>query len=369
MALILKDEADYANNHGGLGPQHSKVNMILCNDSFNVNGATACGREAVKDNVAALIGFSQFDTAFLSLLNANHIVRMGGNLETGDNQSSETFIEIPGPFLGWGPLELAASECKKVVWLHNTSLTGPLKADDKAFYQSAFTAAGNPNGLAAIVSIPQTTDLTPFLVQAERSNPDCIYTDGYTSGLEQLIHAETAQGVLGKYGIYTDEPGTLSTAFLKANATQTEGWKTMSFYQIPSQNAAWAAYVTRMAAYSNLDPYRSQLTDTAEQQSEVAWQTIVNATKGIQGAITGATLTQALSTSCDLSTNGLTPNVNFCKTNTNPGIQRMFYPSLTAQIVHGGQLTPYKGGDYTDILTTWQKGGSVPVPASLGGGS
>lgn len=367
MTIILQNEAKYLNAHGGLGPEHDRVNMIACNDSFDVNGAVSCGRQAVSDHVVAMIGFSEFDSAFLPLTDAAHIVRTGGDMDAGDNASPETFVEIAGTFLAWGPIYLAASQCKSVAWLYNAGVTGPLSATDKAYYEGAFKAAGNPNGLATVVNVPaSTSDMTPYLVQAENAHPDCIYADLFTTGLDQLIQAETAQGVQGKYAIYTDEPGTLPSTFLAQNATQTEGWKTMSFYQIPSQNKAWADYVTRMDSFNDLGAFQQDLTNTAEQQAEVSWWTIVNAAKTIKGPITGASLTTALSNSCNLSTNGLTPNVDFCHTLSYNNIQRQFYEYMTEQVVHDGKLEPLNGGSYINMISLWQKGGSNPIPADAG---
>jgi hypothetical protein len=366
MTIILQNEARYLNAHGGLGPNHDKVNMIACNDFFNVNDAVTCARQAVSDHVVAMIGFSEYDQAFLPLINAAHIVRTGGDMDPGDNSSPQTFVEIAGTFLAWGPIYLAASQCHRVAWLYNSAVTGPLTPAERAFYDSAFAAAGNPNGLATIVNVPTTTDMTPYLVQAENAHPDCIYADLFTSGLEQLIHAETAQGVMGKYQVYTDEPGTLPSTFVAQNAAQTQGWKTMSFYQIPSQNKAWAAYVARMESYHDLGSFTQDLTNTAEQQAEVSWWTIVNAAKTIKGAITGASLTSALDSSCNLSTNGLTPNVDFCHTLSYQNIQRQFYEYMTEQVVQNGKIEPLNGGSYINMIPLWQKGGSVAIPATAG---
>jgi branched-chain amino acid transport system substrate-binding protein len=59
------------NKAGGI--HGAKVQVILCNDHQLANGAATCGREAVSDHVAAVVGWTGFDPELDPILAAAHI--------------------------------------------------------------------------------------------------------------------------------------------------------------------------------------------------------------------------------------------------------------------------------------------------------
>jgi hypothetical protein len=362
MPTIMKNAVNYTNAHGGLGTSHTKVQVVGCNDNFVANEAVACARQAVSDHALAVIGFSQYDQDFLPMLESAHIARMGDETSPNNLASPVIIDNNPGPFYEWAPLYQAAKNCKSVAFL-TPNLGTQLNAADLAFYKSAFTAAGNPNGLAKVISLPITaTDMTPYMVQIEQSGAQCIGGGLLPNQLGAFISAEKSQGIVGKYPVYWAATGTVNASFIAQNAQATNNWHLSNYYQIPSENPAWAKYVSIEKAAKNLGADTSEIPNGTEEGGYAAWMQIVNATKNVSGPITSAAVLKALTTDCSMSTGGLLPTLNFCKKLPYKTIANMYDPYMALQIAQNGTIKPWEGGAYYNVVNLYEKGGAVSIP-------
>lgn len=149
------------------------INITPCNDSGDPNIAAACARQAVTDNVDAVIGGTSLtNVTTYPTLEAAKIPFIGNTpLVDADFQSPIVFPLVPGLAPGAVAQATVAKRhgCKEVGVLTGDNSGSQLQAD-------TFISAAEELGLTASkVSVPTTAaDLAPYVAQVVGTNPDCL---------------------------------------------------------------------------------------------------------------------------------------------------------------------------------------------------
>jgi ABC-type branched-subunit amino acid transport system substrate-binding protein len=162
---------DRVNADGGVGGR--QLELLTCDDEGNPNGAAACGRKAVEEDVAAVVGaFTLFGDSVIPLLERGKIPYvLPTAISTMENNSPVSFPVGSGATASAGALTaLAESGCRQVAAL-NTDVA-PARFAHDAYVVPAAEAAGIE--VEPFYVPVTTTDIGPTVSQALASGADCF---------------------------------------------------------------------------------------------------------------------------------------------------------------------------------------------------
>lgn len=275
------------NDEGGIGGT-TTIELVSCDDEMSANGATACGRQAVEEGVAAVVGaFTLFGDSIVPLLEAADIPYIG-NVAISELESTS---EISFPVMTAGGPNFAAAVslkqqgCKSFVIAANESATAQAAYD--AFGVPSAEAIGLPTGY-----VPYPANTTDFSSVAARiaDQTNCVIYGGGPQDSAALI---TALGQTGDEFIHV----ALSTiAFPESSLSQfgeaADGIQVLSPFQFPSTGgeAITQAVEDMKAVDANV------VIDETAVNAYAAVLIFAQAAEALKGDITGAALLELLNT-------------------------------------------------------------------------
>jgi ABC-type branched-subunit amino acid transport system substrate-binding protein len=312
----------HVNKAGGVNGR--QIDLIACDDQMSANGAAACGREAVQDQVTAVVGaFTLFGDNIMPLLEQAkipYILPVAISDMEVSNDLSFPIMSSASP-AGAGMYLLKQDGCTTVVFT----------ATQNAQSQASFTNFALPvaKGIGIKTTfVPYATSTTDYTSVAQQiaNEGSCVIFGGGAQDTAALV---TALQQTGKK--FTELP--LSTiAFPQSTLTQlgskANGVKVLSTFYFPSTNKPVVTQaVNEIKAINSSVP----IDDTAL-NSYAAVLTFVQAADQVKGALTGEAVAQVLESPGTVINTGIFPPTNFSK-------DADFFPP--APRVAGAAFIPY----------------------------
>ncbi|MEV5979033.1 ABC transporter substrate-binding protein [Streptomyces sp. NPDC052114] len=339
--------ARWVNAHGGLDGRELKV--LTCNDHNDPVGAADCAREAVDQDVVAVVGaYSQHGRSFLAPLEVAGIPYIGGYGITDDEFSSPLSYPVNGgePALMAGNGRQLASRCARVSLVRPDTLAG----DELPKLLNQGLADGHHKPVADIRAPEDSTDLTPQAEQALRSagtRDGCVTaalgarTDTFYDSFRrtrQDYPPVRISSVLGSVDqSLVDRTGGASGPYEGAYVT---GWYPAS------GDARWDRMreVIREQAFGDnrVDP-----SDAGVQTTWIAYTVLKQTVESLDGDdVTAQSLRRALDGGLRVDTGGLTPPLSwrFEDLLAASEFPRLINSGVTFQVVRDGRLVPARRG-------------------------
>lgn len=333
----------HVNADGGAGGR--QIELVVCDDQMSANGATACGRTAVQEGVAAVVGqFSLFGDAMIPQLEAAEIPLIQGIVMSElDVKSDMTFSVMgAGAPSGVGMYLLQQQGCENVVM---AATDNPQAHAGWEFY--ATPVLKNLGMEGEMITYP--LDETNFSAVAQQiaDKTDCVIYGGGATDSAALITA-----------LQQIKPGMkhmpLSTiAFPESTLAQlgdnTEGILVPSTFYFPSTGEK--AVLTAVEEMQAIDS--GVVIDDTALNAYSAVLTFAQAAEKVDGELTGAKIAAVLEDPSTVIDTGIFPALSFAE-----GFD--FFPPTPR--VAGSTFITYKaeGGKYV------QEGEAVDVRGLLG---
>jgi ABC-type branched-subunit amino acid transport system substrate-binding protein len=289
------------NDAGGV--HGSPLDLIVCDNLFTQPASLQCARNAVSDNVVALVGQSDYYTAqTLPVLQAAKIPSVGlysfGNTIDSESPivypvnggSTQTFLALSTLLANKGVKSFVTQACEF-----------PSCQNLVKLLQSNAPSAGIKDLGNVTVPLTGVTDYSPYVAKTKAFSPtptDVIQIESAATS-EGLIQAAQTVGFKPRY--YDNEQA-LGETTVKQNPTAFEGYYIPGPYPSPrdTTNHGAVQYVSEQAKAADTTPaawLASQTFGQGWSNSFGAWASVhafAMAAAKVKGAVTAASLTAVL---------------------------------------------------------------------------
>jgi branched-chain amino acid transport system substrate-binding protein len=331
-AYSAAEAAASAVNAAG-GVNGHPLDVQLCNDNFDPNDATQCGRSAVAAHVAAVVGdVSTYADNYMPILKAAGIPDVGNLDATSDEATFPNSFPLEvgtAVILQAQAAELVNHGKKKIAVVYiNIPVVAPLLASITAKIPSLGSGGGK---VVAQIPVPATaTDMSSYSAELKASGANgALFVLG-TAQLEQLLEADYQGGVTSQV---TGGVQTLPPAALQQLGPAADGLQAIDSYlpATDTADAGIAQFNKELDSYGMKDPR----TDTAV----AAWASV---------HIVANLMTKAHTTTAS----GLTTALKAAGTINFPGVgafnwskpisqflpERVFSTQLSYSVVQNGKI-------------------------------
>jgi branched-chain amino acid transport system substrate-binding protein len=183
FGVAAKAAADAINRAGGINGR--PIQLTVCDNKFNQNQDAACARQAVDEGDVALIGGISIQTNHISIIEQAGIPAIGEYPADTASFNSPVVFPFTGGNNTYGCLaelaDVAKAKRVAVVSLNNAVMADPkLKANLQAML------ARRGSQLDSYVLYTPAPDLTFYVANALKDNPDAIYLAGSTPDVDKL---------------------------------------------------------------------------------------------------------------------------------------------------------------------------------------
>lgn len=329
----VRAAADGVNARGGIGGRQLEV--IYCNDRNDPNEAESCGRQAVDEGVAAVVGaYSLGGSArVIPLLEEAQIPYINPVvLGATDTSSPVSFLmtgDVIANFVGCGyQLADAGSTKVKVVRLDVAAA-----AQSEAFVSMGLAARGLE--LAGAVPVPPgTTDVNPFIASALADGTDgLIFIDTIQSVQLYLAALEQAGTDLDEVRVCTIYDALPETSVSELGGTADGVYVTSGFPpRSPGLNPLMDQFLEEMDAFGEDVPRNDHALN-----GWLGIQLLARVAADLP-EVTGPAVLAALEAVEDMDFDGLLPAITAEPASAIPGLERVFGSSV--------YLLQIRGGDY-----------------------
>jgi ABC-type branched-subunit amino acid transport system substrate-binding protein len=178
---------DRINNDGGVNGR--QIELITCDDEGTANGATACGQQAVQEQVLAVIGqFTLFGDAFVGLTDAAGIPLVFNTATS----SLEVSSDLSFPIVGALPPSIAALVSLGEQGCDTTILAANDNAQSRATYTEFLLPIAEIKGLKTgfVPYPPDTTDFAGVAADIAGQGDCVIYAGGAPDSSAIMIALE-----------------------------------------------------------------------------------------------------------------------------------------------------------------------------------
>ncbi|ETD31552.1 ABC transporter substrate-binding protein [Williamsia sp. D3] len=324
-----KAAAASINNAGGLNGHEVKV--INCNDGNDTNKAAECARQAVSENVAAVLGgFTTNGATINPILDEAGIPWIGApGFSPNELADKNSFPLLSGaPTFAGIAAKAAKDGCASVATvLYDTPTTG--KAVD--LINLGLTAAGSKP--ATNIKVPTTT--TDFgSVAKSAGESDCAIIGLPNDQTVAVAKAGESVGVDTRYYILS---GGLNDTVLSQAGKAFEGAGSASNFVVAS-NPVWDEAKASTDDVDWTGPYNQDTWASYKVFAEVM---------AAQPEITAATVTAAMNGAKDIDAGGLMAPVDFTTEFAVPGLNRVFNRNVVYITADGGEVV--QDGGFEDL--------------------
>ncbi|WP_030787687.1 ABC transporter substrate-binding protein [Streptomyces sp. NRRL S-920] len=349
--------ARWVNAHGGIDGRELKV--LTCNDHNDPVGAAGCAREAVDEDVVAVVGaYSQHGRSFLAPLELAGIPYIGGYGITDDEFSSPLSYPVNGgePALLAGNGRQLAARCDRVALVRPDTLAG----DELPKLLNSGLRDGHHKPVADIRAPEDGTDLTPQAEQALKhagAEHGCVTaalgarTDTFYDSFRRTkddYPPVRISSVLGSVDqSLVDRTGGASGPYEGAYVT---GWYP------PAGDPRWSEMrkVIREQAFGDnrVDP-----ADAGVQTTWIAYTVLKQVVESLDGGeVSALSLRRALDGGLRVGTGGLTPTLRwrFEDLIAASEFPRLINSGVTFQVVRDGKFVPARKG-FVDVEQTLEQ--------------
>lgn len=349
--------ARWVNAHGGIDGRELKV--LTCNDHNDPVGAADCAREAVDQDVAAVVGaYSQHGGSFLAPLEVAGIPYIGGYGVTDDEFSSPLSYPVNGgePALLAGNGRQLADRCDRVALVRPDTLAG----DELPKLLNSGLRDGHHKPVADIRAPEDGTDLTPQAEQALKhagAKDGCVTaalgarTDTFYDSFRRTkadYPPVRISSVLGSVDqSLVDRTGGASGPYEGAYVT---GW-------YPASGDPRWSQMRRVIREQAFGDNRVDPADAGVQTTWIAYTVLKRAVESLDGGeVSARTLRRALDGGLRVETGGLTPTLSwrFEDLIAASEFPRLINSGVTFQVVRDGRLVPARKG-FVDVEATLEQ--------------
>lgn len=316
------------NADGGVNGR--KLDLISCSNDGNVNQDVGCAREAIADNVAAVVGtLTLTQQQSIPVVTAAGIPVIAGS-DTGPayRTDADSFPVLVGPpiYAGQAAALLAKRQCKHPAFLEiNTS-----DAANGAVSFSKYLALNDPSAskVKTVVVPTGATDISAQMAQVLSGGTDCLGTAlDPTTQLESIIAVgKSGQNVL----ISANAPSLAASSLKTVGAVANQVVVASPFYLNPADTPQTAQYISNVTKTNPKAPI-----DTLSESAYDGVLIFAQAAKGLT-TINGQTISAALKKLSNVDT-GLSPPINFTKPNPLSCMPRAFLTKEFAYHYANGQ--------------------------------
>ena len=324
------------------GVRGHQVKLTICDTHGNPNEAAACAQQALSTpSILATVG------------NDDYGASSQASTGLGDSIASISFKQYaPADYAAKG---IFGTDCGGVgisagmaEWL--------AKQGKKRIVALVFDNAGGqsvvqflstelktvfPGTSLTSVAVPVTaTDMTPYAAQAVSKNPDGVLLalpETTTVGAIQQLRAQGDSGLI-------ETPSTVLIPAAIKQLDNTTGVQAAGCYSYGS--AGYQAFTASMKAHQ---PSASAGDEALNGWIGVhAFQTVMNKSSE---PLTRAGILAAFNAETALSTNGLTPTIDFTKPPGITGFERAFAPTAVNHVIKDGKLVDVEPVQFLNFLT------------------
>ncbi|WP_195730536.1 ABC transporter substrate-binding protein [Streptomyces albidoflavus] len=353
MPAMAEAIARWVNASGGVDGHELKV--LTCDAGNNSEGAAACARRAVREDVVAVVGsYSQHGRSFLSPLEAADIPYIGGYGVTGEEFTSPLSYPVNGgqATLLAGNGRQLGEECGRVFLVRPDTVAGDA-------LPGLLDAGLAEAGAGRAVDVPAPESAREYTAQAARvlsaappgsARPDCVTAvlgDRTDTFFDTFRRARAAEGrevriasVLG--GVdqsLVDRTGGARGPYEGAYVT---GW-----YPVASDDR-WAP-MRRVIRDHAFDDNRIDPADAGVQTTWIAYEVLRRAVAAVDAdRVTAREVHRVLDDGLSVETGGLTPELRWrfedlLAARDHP---RLVNAEVTFQTVRSGRLTATGSGPH-----------------------
>jgi ABC-type branched-subunit amino acid transport system substrate-binding protein len=337
--------AAYINSHGGLGPNHDKVDVIACNTQASPTAEATCMRQAVSEHVVAVVGADFYNpTQGFATLAAANIPLLADIPGTPDQYAAKNSFPI---FFNHS-LYIAAAEaavkdgCKKVDYV---TINLAISLANEGIVHDGIKAAGGTPG--DTITLPLTaTDFAPVVARLNAGHSDCIVASLTNPAVAALISAISASGshisVYGSVGVFT----TQATA---ATPKAFEGSYMISPFS--ALNQSLPGYSTYVASVQSSGQSATTALDENVFNGWLGMMMLQKATAN-QPTITGNSVLQYMRGASSVDVGYGQPPINFTTPVNQSSLAGIFETSVFVQKATSGKYTTTSTIDTRQVLTS-----------------
>jgi len=345
IANTAEAYAEYINARGGIAGR--PLDVTVCDELFDPAVATTCAREAVEEEMVAIVGsFTFFAESIVPVIAESDITWFGPCCPITPSE-----LTSPHSFpIGNQPM-YAVGAVKRAIDDGCTSINAVIIDGAQIFIppmENAITALGQSFG-ETIILPPTAQDYSAEVAQAT-SGADCVVT---IISETPYITWNTAWTQSGTDAVQYGPQGNLNEVSAAGNEESTDGDVVAGMYTDIS-TSSW-------------DEYRVALDEGGYDQSELdynslgglgTWAAFVafaQIAEGIGGDITASSFFNAASNTTNLDLGGMVPVLDFTQEWTDglDGYQRLFNRSVVFSELDNGKIVPLttEFEDVSDLAT------------------
>jgi len=359
MPAFAQAYARYVNAHGGINGR--KLKVLTCNDHNDSVAAATCAREAVKNDVVAVVGsYSQYGESYLPDLEGAGIPYIGGYGVTTAEFTSPLSYPVNGgqPTLLAGLGRELAAGCGPVALVRPDTIAGDelppmLDAGLKAGRHAAAKdqrAADDTTEYAG----PSQTALTTATGDATKKG--CViptlgdrtstFMDSFRRAREDFPAVKTAATLDSVDQTVINESGAASGPYEGSYVT---GWYP------PAGDARWDP-MKKVISEQAFGDNRIDAADVGVQTTWIAYTVFTKVVESLgSGDVTSDAIRHTLDDGLKITTGGLTPTLRWGSQGplATIGLTRIVNTDVTLQVVRQGQLVAARKG-FVDVTKTLQ---------------
>jgi ABC-type branched-subunit amino acid transport system substrate-binding protein len=332
------------NNDGGLGGHELK--LITCNEGADPNKAADCARQAVEEQVSAVVGgFTANGDTIMPILEDAGIPWFAPPGISGAELSSSDSYPIMSGVLGLAGLGARAAEdgCESTAAVnYDLPTSGQIS---QLIDIGLASAGGDPS--TPIKVPPTTTDFSS--IAQEVSDYDCAVVG---TPPQALLGIATAGASLGSETKYYVVPGGLTSSATDQGGAALEGAVTLSSFTT-EDDPMWDD--AKQAVGDLSDSENGGWSAMYLQNTWVAFRTFLSLIKN-NDDLSAAGVKAKLDATTAVDTDGFTPPFSFASGFPAPGLNRVFNHQALSISVEDGRLVQ-DSDEYIDLI-------SALVPAS-----
>jgi ABC-type branched-subunit amino acid transport system substrate-binding protein len=356
MPALAGAYARWINSHGGLSGH--KLKVLTCNDHNNAVDAAKCARQAVSENVVAVVGsYSQYSDSFLPPLAGAGIPYIGGYGVTNGEFTSPVSYPVNGgqPVLLAGLGKALAGSCGPVTLVRPDSIAGD---ELPQLLNAGLTAGGHKAAYDQLAA----EDATEYSAQSDKALKQST-ADSARKGCVVPVLGEHTATFMDSFRRTREDYPAVQTGTVMGSADQTEINETggaSSPYE-GSYIASWYPAATdarwnEMKKVINEKAFGDNRIDPADagvQTTWIAYQVFKAVVESLDGDISSNAIRRAIDNGLKISTGGLTPPLRWEFSNKLAGVgfPRLVNADISLQVVKDGQLAATQR-DMIDVTKT-----------------
>jgi ABC-type branched-subunit amino acid transport system substrate-binding protein len=344
--------ASAINDAGGIKGQ--KIVIEQCNDQLDPNVATACGRTAVSDKVAAVVEVeTDYIPEMLTALIPAKIPVLADNPGNPPELTGATVFPIGGGsysiFAALGGALVKDGNCQKVAIVVLNLAATEISGNNIA--NSVKQAGGTVTGIQDVS--PTLPNYSSVVATAIQQGAQCIAQVLGPAQAVQLVTAiKTSSSphmiMGGAAGDFTPD------SFAPLASTLEGGIATSVTNLLPESEVNGAAVDSYKPFYADMSKYQSKA--TVDSESLMGWQGVTlfaEAAKHVD-TVTAANILKAMGDVDNFTLSGVPNPVSYKTPNKDPKMARVFDTNVLVYKIQDGKYVLQPGGiDIQDALSTF----------------